>query len=135
MYGFGQQAQNDITLPTTLSTTETDLVIIKDHKYLQASQFTIMVSVDLGAVTSCTFYYYYSPDEGTTWYPVSLYDTSTGKMTQRSVVVDSGTYATSGHSMFIDNIGLGACTRFKVTGKSASATPTLNNVIVSTRNN
>jgi len=133
-YGSGSRAQKFITPPATLTTTETDLVVVKDHKYLDSSQLTIFLSVTLGAVASATFYYYYSLDEGTTWHPVSLYDTSTGKMTQRAVVIDSGTYAVGGVSLALDNLGLGTTTQFKVTGKSASGTPAYA-VAVGVRNN
>lgn len=108
---------------TTLSSTETPLLTITDTKFLKSSQFTVYATVTLGAVASATFYYYYSPDNGTTWLPVSLYNTSSGQMTQRSVVVDSGTYSASGVYSFTDNVPVGACTQFRITGKSASGTP------------
>ncbi len=134
-YSIGTQADSSIALPATLATGEADLVIITNRQYLNVSQLTIYGSVTLGAVASATFYYYYSPDNGTTWYPVCLYNTSTGEITQRSVVVDSGTYSTGGHSRFVDNIPLGWCTQFKVTGKSATGTPAIDNIAITVRNN
>lgn len=134
-YSIGTQADSSISLPATLTTGEVDLIIITNRQYINCSQLSIYGSITLGAVASATFYYYYSPDNGATWYPVSLYNTSTGEVTQRSVVVDSGTYATAGHSRFVDNIPLGWCTQFKVTGKSASGTPTIDNLAITIRNN
>lgn len=108
---------------TTLSTSETTLLTITDPKYLKSSQLSIYVSVTLGAVASATFYYYFSPDSGTTYYPVSLYNTSSGEITQRAVLVDSGTYASGGVSYYLDNVPMPAATTLKITGKSASGTP------------
>lgn len=118
------QANSVTSVPSTLTSSEADLFIVKDYKDLQKSQITIYASVTLGVVTSATFFYYLSPDNGTTWYPISLYNTSTGEITQRSVVVDSGTYSTGGASRFADNVPLGASMAFKVTGIAASGTPT-----------
>lgn len=108
---------------TALSGTETNLLTITDTKYLKSSQLSIYLSVTLGAVASATFYYYFSPDNGTTYHPVSLYNTSTGEITQRSVLVDSGTYSTGGVSLALDNVPMAAGTTLKITGKSASGTP------------
>ena len=127
------QTQSSITVPSALSGTETDLFKIVDQRYLHKSQFTVFASVTLGAVTSATFYYYITPN-GTNWYPISLYNTTTGEITQRSVVIDSGTYALSSVSYFADNVPLGACLGFKITGKSSSGTPAYTISIISRDN-
>lgn len=134
-YNNGTTANNTISVPATLTVTETDLYVVTNYAYLRKSQVTVFADVTLGAVASATFYYYYSIDNGTTWYPVSLYNTSTGQISQRAIVVDSGTYATGGASRFVDNVPLGTSLAFKVTGKSASGTPTLNKVLVMVRDN
>lgn len=121
-FGIGSEVQNSITLPATLTTSEADIFVVKDQKYMMFNQYTIMGQVTLGGVTSATFFYYVSPDGGTTWYPISLYGTA-GEMTQRPVKVDSATYATGGVSYFTDVIDLPATLAFKVTGTSSSATP------------
>ena len=121
-YNLGDTVNNTITSPATLTVTEADLYVVTDLKYLQHSQLTVYGSVTLGGVTSGTFKYYMTFD-GTTWYPISLYSTSTGQITQRNVVVDSGTYSKSNVSYFADNVPLGACKGFKVTGLSSSGTP------------
>lgn len=129
-----------IALPTTLTTSEADLGIYSYGGGIKQSQLSIYVGLTLGGVAKGTFNYYYSPNYGdsanaTVWYPVSLYNTSTGEITQRSVVVDSGTYATGGVSRYVDNVPLGGCVAFKVTGIAASGTPTLNALTVMVRNN
>ncbi len=134
-YEPGYAAKNEITAPANLSVTETDLYVIKIESAMQKSEFTIYGAVTLGAVTSATFNYYYSPDGGTTWFPVTLYNTTNGEITQRKVVVDSGSYSTGGVSYFADNHQMGSATAFKVTGLSASGTPTLTKVLVMVRNN
>lgn len=117
--------QSVIAFPSNITTTEADLYKITDMGSLNNSQITVYGSVKLGTNASATFYYYYSPDSPTAttirWYPVSLYNTTNGEITQRSVVVDSGTYVTSSVSYFADNIPLGACQQFKITGKAATA--------------
>jgi len=124
-YNAPAGARNTITAPTTLTSTETDLFVITDPNFLKKSQLTVYGTVTLGAVASATFYYYMSPDNGTTWFPISLYSTTTGEMTRKSVLVDSGTgtFPTTGAYRFIDNVPLGATTQFKVRGKSDSGTP------------
>lgn len=117
-------AMSDISALTALSVTETDLFVTTDQKYLHKSQLTVFGEVTLAGVASSTFYYYLTYD-GSNWFPVSLYNTSTGEITQRSVLVDSGTYATGGKSRFVDNVPFGAAIGFKVTGKSASGTPAM----------
>lgn len=133
-YSIGHLAQSTTTLPTTLTTSETALYTILDQQPLKQSQLSIYLTVTLGGVTSATFYYYYSTDGGTTWNPISLYNTTTGEMIQRSVLIDSGTYATGGVSSCVDNVPLAACTGFRITGKSASGTPVYT-VKVMVRNN
>ena len=134
-YSGGTQITSTIALPSTFTTSEVDLAIFLDKAWTPKSQLTIMGAVTLGAVVSATLYYYYTTDSGTTWYPVSLFNTSTGEMTQRAVLVDSGTYALTGVSRFVDNLPLGVCNGFKITGKSSSATPGLTALFVGVRDN
>lgn len=133
--GFGPAQIAGKSSVTALSSSEATLLTVTDITKLRASQFSVYGSLDLGAVTSCRFYYYFSPDNGTTWFPVSLYNTSNGEITQRSIVVDSGTYSTNGHSMFLDDIQVSGATAFKITGKSASGTPILNSLYLVARDN
>lgn len=134
MYGMGGALDNSIasTIPTTLTNSETDLYIVTENAYVKQSQFTIYLEVASGQ--TATFYYYGSPDSGTTWYPICLYNTTTGELTQRPAVLDSGSYTANSKYYGIDNIAAGAYTKFKVTGKSATGTPAYT-VIVTGRNN
>lgn len=131
------ECQNSITLPATLTTVEADLFVVKDFKFLEASQFTIYGSITLGGVASASFFYYYSPDSGATWFPVSLYSASTGEATQRLVLLDSGTGAhpVSGKSRFVDDLKVSGTTAFKITGLSATGTPAIDFLYVFFRNN
>ena len=129
------EVNNEATVPANLTVTETDLFKTTDQKYLHKSQLTIMASVVLSGLTSATLRYYCSPD-GTVWYPVCLYNTSTGEMTQRSVVLDSGSNSTinSGSWSAMDNVPLGACFAFKVTGLCNTGTPAYTLKVISRDN-
>ena len=133
-YEQANQAKNEITSPATLTVTEADLYVVKNQTNLQMSQITVHGQVTLGGVASATFFYYVSTDAGTTWYPVSLINSVGGNATQYKVVVDSGTYASSGVSYFADSQPMAACNAFKVTGKAASGTPAYG-ITVYVRNN
>ena len=129
------EVNNEATVPANLTVTETTLFLTTDQKYLHKSQLTIMASVVLSGLTSATLRYYCSPD-GTVWYPVSLYNTSTGEITQRSVVLDSGSNSTitSGSWSAMDNVPLGACFAFKITGLSNTGTPAYTLKVISRDN-
>ena len=129
------EVSNEITAPSTLTVTETELFRTTDQRYLHKSQLTIMASVVLSGLTSATLRYYLSPD-GTVWYPVCLYNTSTGEMTQRSVVLDSGSNSTitSGSWSAMDNVPLGAGFAFKVTGLCNTGTPAYTLKVISRDN-
>lgn len=110
-------------IPTTLTTSEADLFIAKDNKYLSKSQLSVYLSVTLGAVVSATFNYYFSPDRGVTWYPYVLYNPTNGEVPQRTLVIDAASYSTGGVSSCVDGVAFEAALAFKVTGKSNSGTP------------
>ncbi len=136
-YGNPSQPQtNTATVPTTLTVTETDLVIMTNMKDLQKSQFSVYAGVTLGGVASVTFAYYHSPDNGTTWYPLCFApNPATSAILQRKGIMDSTSYSTAGVSRFIDSVAVDASTAFKVTGVAASGTPTLNYINVLVRDN
>lgn len=133
------EVSNEITAPSTLTVTETELFRTTDQKYLHKSQLTIFTSVVLSGLTSATFRYYLcvNPMDATpVWYPICLYNTSTGEMTQRSVVLDNGSNSTiiSGSWSALDNVPLGACFAFKVTGLSNTGTPAYTLKVISRDN-
>lgn len=125
---------NETTLPATITVTEATIWSTTNLKPLRFSQLTVYSSTTLNS-NNVTYNYYYSPDNGTTWYPVSLYNTSTGEMTQRAVLVDAGTYATGGVSYFVDNVPLGAATQLKITAKTSASTVSTYVITVMARNN
>ena len=130
-----------IAFPANITTTEADLYKITDGASISQSQLTIYASVKLGTNATATLNYWYSPDPSTAtsprWYPISVYATSTGVVTQRQVVINSTTYAVSSVSYITDSIPMGACQQFKITG----VVPTANiaaadaSLIVMARNN
>ena len=120
---------------TGLTTSEATLLTVTDTKLLKSSQLSIYISVELAAVASATFYYYFACDGTLDWYPVCLYNTSTGAMTQRSVVIDSSTYVSGSNSFILDNVPMPAGAKLKITGKCASGTIALNNLVVMGRDN
>ena len=130
-YASPEIVQSDIALPSTLTTSEVDLFVLTDQRILHKSQLTIYGSAVLSGLTSATFGYYYGINTSTTatpswlWYPVTLYATSTGIMTARSVVLNSTSH-TSADTLswdFTDNVPLGATFAFKITGKANTGTP------------
>lgn len=137
-YASGAPVSNNLTsVPTTLTTSETQLFVHTKLGSLRYSQFTVYLQVTLGGVTSGTFYYYFTPEyagASTVWYPVCVYNTSTGSIPRRAVVVDSTAYATGGVSYAVDELPVGATSAFLITGSSASGTPAFT-IKVMSRNN
>lgn len=131
-YASPEIAQSDIALPATLTTSEVDLFVLTDQRHLHKSQLTIYGSAVNSGVTTFNFNYYYGINTSTTptpswlWYPITLYATATGVMSQRIIVLSSGSHTTSDTLSwdFTDNIPLGAAFAFKITGKIASNTGT-----------
>lgn len=127
-YESPDTVNNEIVLPATLTTGEVDLFKTTDQKYLHKSQLTVLLSVVLSGLTSATFRAYITGnpmDTTVVWYPICLYNTISGEIIQRSVVLDSGsnTTATSGSWSAVDNIPLSACLGFKITGTCNTGTP------------
>ena len=130
-YASPEIVQSDIALPATLTTSEVDLFILTDQRHLHKSQLTVYGSAVLSGLTTVTFNYYMGVNISTSgtpswlWYPICLYATATGIITQRSVLLNSTSH-TSADSLswdFTDNVPLGACFAFKITGKSNTGTP------------
>lgn len=136
-YPTGGLVNNDITAPATLNTSETQVFLHNHLGALRDSQYTVYLAVTLGAVASATFYYYWTPlynGASTVWYPVCLYNTSTGQEPRRAVVIDSTAYSTGGVSLAVDELPVGSSTAFQITAISATGTPSYS-VNVMRRNN
>lgn len=117
---------NEISAPATLTTTETELFRTTDQKFLHKSQLTLLSSVVNAGLTTVTFNFYVTPNptaQTVLWYPLSLYATATGIMTQRSVLLNSTSYSDGTSWASVDNIPLASCFGFKVAGKSNTGTP------------
>jgi hypothetical protein len=121
------------TVPTTLSSTETPIYLVAYSGNVQLSQLAVYLEMGTGGTTG-TFNYYESPDNGTTWYPVSLFSTSTGVLSQRSVVLSSASFTYSSKYWGQDTLPATAMTMLLITGTSAASTPAYTCVVMG-RNN
>lgn len=120
---------------TSITTTEADLVIITDPKFLQRSQLTAYYDVILGSATSVLFRYYVRPDLGTIWYEIPAQNPATGVLEDQPSAVDSTSPTQSTNIRTIDDIPVSACMSFKITGTSVGASATLSNLHVLMRDN
>lgn len=141
-YASPEIVQSDIALPANLTTSEVELFRTTDQRYLHKSQLTVYGSVVNSGLTTATFNYYMGINTATNgtpvwlWYPICVYTTSTGLMSQRSVVLNSSSH-TSADTLswdFVDNVPLGATFAFKVTGKVDTGTPAFT-LVVEARDN
>jgi hypothetical protein len=118
--------QNEIAAPSTLTSSETEVFRVTDQKYLHKSQLLVYTSVVNSGLTTATFNYYLGILlSGTTytWYPVCLYTTSSGLLSQRTTILNSGSYSSSGSWYGSDFVPLGASFAFRVTGLVNTGTP------------
>ena len=128
-YASPEIVNNEISPPSTLTSSQVQLFLSTDQKYLHKSQLTIMASVVNSGLTSATFLYYIGLNSSSTatpswvWYPVCLYNTSTGEITQRKVVMDSGSYSDGTSWFFEDDLPFSGCFAFQITGASNTGTP------------
>ena len=102
-----------------LNATETPVFLIAGLNSMAKSQLSAYLTAASG--NNATFYYYYSPDVGVTWIPLCLYNTSTGELTQRSVLLDSGSYTYNSNYEGLDNIPMSAASMLLITGKSSTS--------------
>lgn len=123
-YDNGSEIANGLaSVPTTLTTSEADVFKTSNSQALRFSRYSLYYTVTLGAVANVTFKYYYSIDNGVTWYSLPTYNTSTGAVPPRPLFIDSTTYANTGVSQVVDVVTVAGGTAFKVTGVSATGTP------------
>ena len=135
---YGTAGQVGQVKAQTITVTETDLLIITDHAFLKKSQFTIYYDVILGVSGSNTkayFGYYYSPDEGTTWFKAPLKSATTAVLSDLPSIIDSTSPAQSTHAKVIEDIKVSGATQFKITGKADLGTATLTSLTILGRDN
>lgn len=112
------------SLSASLSTTETDVVIIKDQQPLRKSQITVYHSATLGGNTAIKLRYYValktapggsngsaSSGSAADWYEIPVKDLSTGNLT------DLPSQLTGTFLQCVDDVAVPACYGFKVTAQ------------------
>ena len=122
---------------TSLKTAEATLVTVSLAEYLRKSQFTVYINTAIPGGGSVVFKYYYSPDNGTTWFMIPIKDSSSGILVSTPSKVDatSPTQDSGTSYKVIDNIAVGAATQFKVTAATSASTATLNSLTILARDN
>ena len=107
-----------------IAASETDLLKVTDPRFLEKSQISIFLSgleAGLtGGATKVLLRYYFSFDEGVTWYQVPVINQATGEVVSIPDEVDSNTPAA-----FVRDIPASTATAFKVTGQTDAGTSTL----------
>lgn len=124
---YGRFAQIGQKTGLTITTTETDLVVVSDPLFLEKSQIAVYVDVVLGSATKASFGLYFTPDYGVNWYKVPVEDLTTnkGELVDIPPYVDSASpsqvIATITHYKTVIYVPVVGATGFKVTGLSAGA--------------
>lgn len=125
----------------SVSTSETDMMIVTDLKYPEKSQLTLYFDLDLtgGTITSVKFRIYFSLDKAssTTWYAVPVQNLSTGELVDTPIVIDSlsPSYASNKYRVVYD-LPMSSAMQFKVTAIGVgSSTATLNTLSAVVRDN
>jgi hypothetical protein len=127
----------------SITTAETDVLVVSDMKYPQKSQLTLYFDVDLsgGTITSARFHLFFSYDSpsapATTWYPVPIQNLSTGQLFDTPIIIDSNAYAyAAGKYREVYDIPMSSAMQFKVTVIGiGAATATLNTLTAVVRDN
>jgi hypothetical protein len=107
-------------------TTETDLLTLKASPaatWLAKSQLTVYIKQTLGSASKVSYGYYYSFDQGTTWFKVPVKDVTTnkGNLVDVPTYVDSNSPSQSGVIQVIEDLPSSGCNAFKITGLAATA--------------
>ncbi len=135
LIGYNNGVASGKSTVTSILTSETTLVTITDSKFLKSSQITAYYSVTLGSATAVNIRYYFSCDNGTTWFQAPIKNTSTGELVDTPSVINSTSPAQSGDRIMIEDRPMSACSGFRITATATGATATLNNLTVITRDN
>lgn len=121
--------------PITIQTAETEIFKSVDGNHLRKSQLTMFWNVALGSATSVKLRYYYTPDNGATWFQVPLKTTSTGVLSDTPSVINSTSPAQGANSLLVEDIPFSGSMGFRVTAQAVAATAVLNSLDVFTRDN
>ena len=120
---------------TTIATSETDLMIVKDGNFTRQTQLTGYFNVTLNTATNVKIRYYMSPDGGTTWYQMPTKVAATGILTDLPSLITSASPTQSGAYLVVEDIKLSATSAIKVTGQATTDVATLNAAYLWVRDN
>ncbi len=135
MIAYNTPGQAGQKLAQTVTTSEADVVVILDYKYAEKSQITNYFDVSLGSASAVNIRYYYSPDNGITWFQMPIKNNSTGVLVDTPTVLNSTSPADGGTIKTIEDFGFSAATAYKVTAQSVGANATINSLTVYIRDN
>lgn len=133
-YGFPGVAKT-ATAGSTITTSEAAIMTITDGNFLRQSQLTVYLKVTLGSATSVKIRYYYSPDNGLTYFQVPVKNDSSGLLADIPSVLDATSPTQSGAIMVVEDIPYSGSGAFKVTAQAVGASATLNAGYVYVRDN
>jgi hypothetical protein len=136
---YPQAIQIGSALAVTIATSETTLLTITDGKATKFSQITNYFDIVLGSASSVRLKYYFSPDNGTTWYQIPTRNTSTGVLVDTPSVADATspaqTISAVSHIRVVEDIPFSGSLGYKVTGTAVAASATLTSISVYGRQN
>lgn len=132
---YNEPGQAGQVLAQTVTTTEANLLTITNYQYHKKSQITVYYDVTLGSATSVKFRYYYSWDNGTTWFQVPVKNTSTGILIDVPTVLDATSPVQTANIRTLEDFGYSGANAFKITGQSVAANATVNSLTVFVRDN
>jgi hypothetical protein len=124
-----------VLTPITIATSETTLVTIIYGIHFKRSQLTMYYDVTFGLATSVKFRYYYSPDNGATYYQVPIKSTSTGILADLPSIIDSTSPVQGNNIRVVEDLPFSGATTFKITGTAVGASAQLNRLEVYGRDN
>lgn len=124
-----------IKTDTEIDTSEGDILIVRDFKFLQKSQVSVYFAVELGSATEVKFSYYVSPDGGLTWFKLPTRNDSTGLLSDIPTKVDATSPTQGGIIQVVDEFPMSATNCLKITGQAVTDKATLKSLYIGVRDN
>jgi hypothetical protein len=120
---------------TSITTSETEIFKTVNADWLRQSQLTFYYNIALGSATSVKIRYYYTPDNGTTWFQVPTKNDATGVLSDIPSVIDATSPAQSANSILVEDIPFSGSSGIRITGTAVGAAATLNTFNMYVRDN
>lgn len=118
-----------------ITTSETDIMVVTDGKFIRQTQLSIYLKVTLGSATGLKIRYYMSPDNGTTWFQIPIKDKITGVLYDTPSIISSDSPTQSSAQLIVEDVPLSGGTAYKVTAQSVGSSSTLNKGYIFIRDN